>query len=582
MSEPSVRNAAWLLAILYVARLSSPASAAPAATDAGQKPLYFREMLAGSGITYRNVSGEMAKRTLLSSLGAGACLLDYDDDGDGDLYLVNGASLDEGTVHEVTSNQLYRNQGSWKFQEVGPAAGVADRHWGTGCSVGDVDNDGFDDLYVTNVGANALYRNLGDGRFEDITSIAAVGDPLWGSSSAFFDADRDGNLDLYVANYVGGDLMKLPFGCKWFQLTVFCGPYGLEAAPDVFYRNLGDGRFTEASGETGFQLLEPGYGLGVVVGDYDDDGDSDLYVANDSAANFLFQNDGHGKFSEVALLAGAAFSGEGLAQAGMGVDMGDLNGDGRLDLFITNFSHDNYTPYLNVGDGLFTDQTASAGLSKITYFYLGWATRFADFDNDGDQDLFAANGHIYPGVDGSDLKTSYRQRNQVYWNQGDGSLEEVKLAAEDGLSEIESSRGAAFGDVDNDGDTDVVVVNIDGPPSLLRNEVGDQKHWVEFLLVGRTSNRNAIGARLTLDAGSRLQVQEVRPSGSYLSSSDRRVHFGLGSSAHIHRLRIRWPDGDEQELTDLAADRLYRIVQESRAALTTTPSATEQKGIAEQ
>ncbi|MFQ5789908.1 MAG: CRTAC1 family protein, partial [Acidobacteriota bacterium] len=510
------------------------------ATTAANQKLHFAEMLGASGIDYRNVSGEPEKRYIQSSLGSGAALLDYDQDGDLDLYVVNGARLDGTSVVAAEPNRLYQNEGGWTFRDVTEAAGVSHPTWGMGAAVGDVDNDGYPDLYITNIGPNILYRNQGDGTFVEVTAQADVGDDGWGTSAAFFDADGDGDLDLYVANYTDPDVQSLPLpgsrpNCRWFNLDVFCGPSGLQGASDIYYRNNGDGSFTEASREAGL-LAGEAYGLGVVTGDYDGDGDVDLYVANDSVPNFLFQNDGRGVFSEQGLLSGVAYNSEGLAQAGMGVDLGDLDGDGRLDIFVTNFSHDTNTAYRNAGEGLFMDATTDLDLRMDSWFYLGWATRFADLDNDGHLDLFVANGHVYPQVDATDLKTRYRQRNQIFWNNGEGRFEEGVFPAEDALQEIASSRGGAFGDMDNDGDVDAVVVNIDDELSLLRNELPGGGHWLSLRLVGRKSNRDAVGARVTAIAGSLRGEREVHASGSFLSSSDPRLHLGLGERAQVDEL----------------------------------------------
>ncbi|MFQ5790886.1 MAG: FG-GAP repeat domain-containing protein [Acidobacteriota bacterium] len=342
----------------------------------GEEPLWFSERRARSGIDYVNVSGDLDKRFIVSSLGGGAALFDYDGDGDLDLYLVNGSGLEERTAVPAGPNRLYRNEGNWIFSDVTAQAGVADGGWGVGCAVGDFDNDGLPDLYVTNIGENVLYRNLGDGTFLDVTSRAGVGHPSFAGSSAFFDAEGDGDLDLYVANYVATDLADLPVPgqeptCLWFGLEVMCGPRGLEAAADVFYLNHGDGTFSEDTEGTGLLVDSNAYGLGVVSGDYDGDGDTDLYVANDAMPNFLFQNDGEGSFRDVGFLSGVAYNAEGATEAGMGVDFGDPNGDGHLDILVTNFSHETNTLYLSSGRGTFTDATSEMSLSTPSLSLLG-------------------------------------------------------------------------------------------------------------------------------------------------------------------------------------------------------------------
>jgi hypothetical protein len=528
--------------------------------------VHFTDVLERSGIDYRNVSGEPEKRYILSSLGSGAALFDYDEDGDLDLYLVNGARLVEGKQVSAGPSRLYRNEGDFVFRDVTLVAGVGFEGWGTGCAVGDYDNDGHPDLFVSAIGANVLYRNLGDGTFVEVSSRSGLNQTGFGASAAFFDAEGDGDLDLYLTRYVDPDLSRIltpgsPGGCRWFELEVFCGPNGLRALPDSFYRNEGDGSFAEATRAAGFSEPGPAYGLGVVVGDYDDDGDPDVYVANDSVPNFLFQNDGRGFFSEVGLLSGVAYSGDGLAQAGMGVDIGDLDGDGLLDFFVTNFSHDSNTPYRNRGRGLFADVTSEANLRLASWYYMGWATRFADLDNDGDEDLFVVNGHVYPEVDRADLKTNYRQPNQVFWNRGDGRFDEARFPQGDALTKTASGRGGAFGDIDNDGDVDAVIVNIDDRPTLLQNELPGRGNWLGLRLIGRAGNREAIGARVTLRAGSRSQVKEVHSSGSYLSSSDPRLHFGLANQERVDELVIRWPGGSSQKLTGIAAKQHLTLLE---------------------
>jgi hypothetical protein len=528
----------------------------------------FVEMREHSGIDYVNVTGEKEKRFIVSSLGTGAALFDYDQDGDLDLYFVNGAPIVGVETKEGPGSRLYRNQGGWTFEDATEETGVGHRGFGQGCAVSDFDNDGFPDLYVTGINGNVLYRNRGDGTFADITDSAGVGYRSWGTSAAFFDADADGDLDLYVANYADPDVKKLPLpgsapNCRWLGIPVFCGPTGLVGARDVYFRNDGARRFVEASRESG--LLDPGeaYGLGVVAGDYDGDGDADVYVANDSMPNLLFQNDGSGHFNETALFSGVAYNTDGLAQAGMGVDFGDLDGDGNLDVFVTNFSHDTNTAYRNLAGGVFADATAEMNLRMASWFYLGWATRFVDFDNDGDEDLFVANGHVYPEAHQGDPNTAYAQRNQIFWNRGGGTFDEGEFSQDDAMAEVRSSRGAAFGDVDEDGDTDVAVVNIDEPPSLLRNDVPGG-HWVGLHLVGTASNRDALGARVVLTSGPRRQMKEVHSSGSFLSSSDSRLLFGLGDRDAADEIRIRWPSGHEERYQNLAAGD-YHLIVESRS-----------------
>jgi len=537
-----------------------------AGTSSPSDGLRFHEMLPVSGVTYRNVSGETEKRFILSSLGSGAALFDYDEDGDLDLYLVNGSTLDGTRVLPGQANHLYRNEGAWSFRDVTDRAGVGDTGWGQGAAVGDFDNDGFGDLYVTNIGPNVLFRNQGDGTFRRVTEEAGVGHDGWGTSAAFFDADDDGDLDLYVANYVDSEPASLPLPgsgptCRWLEHDVFCGPKGLVAAVDVFYRNEGNGLFSETSGEAGFLAPSAGYGLGVVAGDYDGDGDPDLYVANDSVPNFLYRNDGAGRFREVGLVSGAAYNASGLAEAGMGVDLADLDADGLLDIFVTNFSSETNTFYSNRGGGTVVDATSESRLEMASLAWLGWATRFVDWDNDGMEDLFVANGHVFPQMEGD-----YRQRNQIFLNQGDGQFSEATFSPGDAMETVASSRGGAFGDLDNDGDTDAVIINIDDAPSLLRNDTAGQGRWLGLRMIGRGANRDAVGTRVTVTAGTLRQIKEVHPSGSFLSSNDPRLYFGLGAAQHVQSIHITWPNGAEQSLGPTASDQLLVVVESGETA----------------
>jgi hypothetical protein len=525
----------------------------------------FVDMLEPSGIDYVNVTGEREKKYIVSSLGTGAALFDYDQDGDLDLYLVNGARIEGTEVKEGGGNRLYRNQGDFRFDDVTAAAGVGLAGFGQGCAVSDIDNDGYPDLYVTQIGTNVLYRNRGDGTFEDVTANSGAGARGWGTSAAFFDADADSDVDLYVAYYAEHDVSKLPLpgsgaSCRFIGVPVFCGPTGLEGAKDVYLRNEGNGRFVEATKDAGLEDVHAAYGLGVVAGDYDGDGDADVYVANDSMPNLLFRNDGKGRFTETALFAGVAYNTDGLAQAGMGVDLGDLDGDGNLDYFVTNFSHDTNTAYRNLGTGVFSDETAVMSLRMPSWFELGWATRLLDLDGDGDEDLFVANGHVYPEAGRADSNTAYAQLSQIFWNQGGGKFEEGEFAPDDAMSRAYSSRGGAFGDIDDDGDPDAAIVHIDDRPSLLRNDAGSG-NWLGLRLVGKSSNRDALGARVVVTSGPLRQTKEVHTSGSFLSSSDPRLLFGLGPRGSADEVRVRWPSGIEERLENLAAGRYHLIVE---------------------
>ena len=516
------------------------------------------------GVDLRNVSGTPAKRVIVESTGAGACFLDYDLDGDLDLYLVNGATLETTGAANPARDALYENDGRSGFRDVTDRAGVGDRGWGGGCAVADYDLDGDPDLYLTHYGADVLYRNEGNATFRDVTTAAGVDDRGWSLGAVFFDADRDGDLDLYVVNYLLFDPEEpgvLTRRCRWKGGDVMCGPRGFVGQADVYYRNDGDGSFTDATVETGVGQ-DTRYGMGAVSGDLDEDGDLDLFVANDSQANLLLVNGGGGRFRDQALAAGVAFSGDGREQAGMGADLGDYDGDGDEDLFVTNFSDDYHTLYRNDGGLLFTDVTAIAGLETVTRSSLGWAGKFLDYDNDGDLDLFVASGHVYPEVETFDPATSYRQRNLLLENDGHGRFADVGHRSGPALAELHVARGAAVGDYDDDGDQDIVVVNDNEPPSLLRNDGGNELHWLKVRLRGTRSNRDGIGARLRLVSGGLRQFREARFGGGYLSSNDPRLHFGLGRNGLVERLEVEWPSGKRQVVTDLPADHLVTLDEE--------------------
>jgi hypothetical protein len=515
------------------------------------------------GVSVLNVSGDASKDYILDSIGSGAAWLDYDGDGNLDLLIVNGSTRDNMKRGGDPMVTLYQNDGNGHFKDVTASAGLTRRGWGMGVCVADYDNDGFPDVYVTAWGPNALFHNNGNGTFTEVTRTAGVGDPRWSTGCAFGDYNKDGYVDLYVANYVAFDERKIPRrgeGCSYMTLPTYCGPMNLPGEADVLYRNNGNGTFTDVTKSAG--INDPGYyGLGVLFADLDGDGWPDIYVANDSVPHFLFHNNRDGTFTERGLLAGVAMSGTGKAQAGMGVDAGDYGGDGNLDLIVTNFSHDYNTLYENSGSGFFTDVSHLTGIARGAASYMGWGTSFVDFDNDGFLDLFFANGHVYPDIDSRGLGTTYLQRKQLFRNLGNKRFQDVTDEVGGGLLLKKSSRGAAFGDFDNDGDIDVLVINLNDRPTLLRNDTPKVNHWVTIRLVGTKSNRDGIGARLRLRAGGRTQTAEVRGDGSYLSHNDMRAHFGLGGADRVQSLEIRWPSGAIDTTQELAADRFYVAVE---------------------
>ena len=504
--------------------------------------------------------GTEEKNYIIERTGSGAGLADYDGDGDLDLYLVNGSRLELTDGETPPKNRLYRNDRGARFTDVTDAAGVGDTGWGAGCLFGDVDNDGDPDLFITNFGPNVLYRNNGDGTFTDVSAAAGVDDARWGSGAAFGDLDGDGRLDLFVANHAVFRKEERPRkDCYWKGVQVSCGPLSHPPETHLLYRNRGDGTFEDVSESSGI-AAKKGYGFGVVMDYFDEDPRLDIYVANDLMENFLFLNEGGFGFRDPGALSGASYVEGGRAQAGMGVDSGDFDGDGRMDLYVTNFSDDYNTLYRNDGQALFSDATFRAGLAAPTFAYLGWATRFFDVDNDGDEDLFVVNGHIWPEVDRVASGTAYHQANQLFLNAGEGKFLEASSAA--GLGGERLGRGAAFGDLDDDGDVDVVVSNMHARVSLLINEGGNEGHWIQLLLVSGVSNREAVGSRVELRTPSGASHhQTLKAGGGYLSSHDLRLHFGLAESVAAESIKLIWPSGRVEELGPLEANRIYVILE---------------------
>jgi hypothetical protein len=519
-----------------------------------EAPIRFTNVAAAAGLTVRNVAGTRTKDFIIDSIGNGAAWFDYDNDGDLDALLVNGSTLEHMKSGGDRMTTLYRNDGAGRFTDITTASGLTRRGWGTGVCVADYDNDGFEDLYITAFGPNVLWHNV---RGRAFTATTQAPDPRWSTGCAFGDYDRDGHVDLYVSNYVRFEPGKVPArgvsACHFMTIKTYCGPRPLDGEPDRLYRNNGKGAFVDVTRAAG--AIEPGYyGFGVLFSDLDDDGWPDIYVANDSTPNLFFRNLRNGRFLEQALQAGVAVAADGREQAGMGIDAGDVDGDGRLDIVKTNFSQDYTTLYHNQGGGLFVDASFRSGLAATLGPNLGWGVGLVDLDNDGLLDLFIANGHVYPDIARTGTST-YRQRNQVLRNLGRlrfRHLDDVGGA----LLDEQSSRGAAFGDYDNDGDIDVLVSVIDDVPMLLRNDTAGG-HWITIALEGTKSNRSAIGTKVTVEAGERRQVAEVRSGGSYISQNDLRLHFGLGDAATVDRLSIRWPSGEVETASRVAGDRVY-------------------------
>ena len=492
----------------------------------------------------------------VETMGSGVCLLDYDNDGDLDIYFAQGAALPGWKGSEQLINRLFQNNdGEWI--DVTEKAGVGDPSYSIGCACGDVDNDGDTDLYVTNFGADIFYLNQGNGTFSDATQAAGIKNKLWGSSAAFFDGDNDGWLDLYVTNYVEYSVDKNPWcGDQQSGRRAYCDPDVFKGIPDKFFHNNGDGTFTDWTDKSGIGN-DRGKGLGVVPGDYDNDGDMDLYVANDKVMNLLYINNGKNSFSEEALFSGVGFNENGRAEAGMGVDFGDMNNDGWLDLFVTNFSGESNTLYINDKNGSFTDKTFSAGLGQPSLNLLGFGTKFIDLDLDGWLDIFIANGHVIDNIAEFNRDYTHAQRKQIFLNRRDGTFKETFRAGD--LNRKSVGRGAAFGDLDNDGDWDVVISNNNGLANLLMNESRIKHNWVNLSLEGIMSNRDAVGSKVILQSESGTQMAWVNPAASYLAANDKRLLFGLGKDTEIETLIVQWPAGKEDTFKNLTVNSFYQI-----------------------
>jgi len=525
---------------------------------------HFRDVSSEVGLTVPHVSTP-DKQYIIESMSGGIGLIDCDNDGRLDIIVVNGSTIEHFRRGGDPLITLYHQDAEFKFTDITQSAGLTRKGWGMGIAVGDYDNDGLPDIYVTGYGGNALYQNLGKCKFQDVTERSRVWASGFSTGSAWGDYDRDGHVDLFVSRYVHFDISKLPsFGsdektCRFKGIRVQCGPWGMQGESDLLFHNRGDDTFEEVSKKAGVDDPSRYYGLGVEWGDFDDDGWPDLYVANDSGPNYLYRNHHDGTFEDLSMLAGIAVSGDGLQQGSMGVDWGDYMRDGRMGMFVTNFTEQPDTLYRNLGKGEFTDVTSAAKLAQPTFLNVGWGTGMVDFSNTGWLDIFIANGHVYPQMDGIAGAARYAEPMQLFRNRGDATFEDISNV----FAEIPnaSRRGAAFGDLNNDGNMDIVVLNMDGPPQLLLNQGGEHNRSILFKLIGTKSNKMAIGAKLTVSAGKIVQTAEVHAGGSYLSSNDPRLHFGLASESHINEVTIRWPSGEKQILRDLSAGFMYTIVE---------------------
>ena len=567
-TKPEPSSKATLIAtVLAFSLIFSPASAiAQTKTLPPTAVPHFEDISRQAGLTASHIS-TAEQHYIIESMSGGIALFDCDDDGKLDIAMVNGSTVERYRAGGDPLVTLYHQEADLKFSNITQSAGLARKGWGMGITVADFDNDGKLDMFVTGFGGSALYRGLGNCKFEDVTERAGVQGSGYMTGAAWGDYDRDGYVDLFVARYVHLDINKLPeFGsnekfCRYRGILVQCGPWGMEGESDLLYHNRGDGTFEEVSKKAGVDDPRHRYGLGVMWGDYDNDGWPDLYVANDAGPNFLYHNKHDGTFEEVGLLTGTALSVDGQELGSMGVDFGDYDHQGRLGIYVTNFADQPNNLYRNLGAQGFSDVGWASKTGQPSYPYVKWGTGFIDFDNDGWLDIFVANGHVYPQVDAIPGGLKYREPMQLFRNLGDGTFEDISTAS--GLAQIPLAcrRGASFGDINNDGNIDILILNVGEPPTLLLNRAENTNHRVLFKLIGRKSNRAAIGARVTITAGNLTTFNEVKAGSSYLSQNDLRVHFGLGAAKKMDTVEVRWPNGKTETLHNVTADAIYTIIE---------------------
>ena len=555
----------------------STRNAAPAPKEAPSgRPFRasFVDVAQSAGLHMRFTSGsEQLKKYIIEANGTGVAFIDYDRDGRQDIFLVNGSRLEGFRDAEAPTNHLYRNEGGGRFRDVTRESGMARAGWGNGVCVADIDNDGFEELYVTYWGKNALFRNNGRGRFTDIAPASGVdgSGKEWSSGCTFFDYDRDGYVDLLVTSYQAFDLATTPppgkgSNCEWKGLPVFCGPRGLPYGKLTLYHNRGDGTFEDVSLKSGVRAVDGCYAFTPAAADYNGDGWPDVYIACDSTPSIMLRNNRDGTFSDIATETGVAFNEHGFEQGGMGLAVGDFLNDGLIHIVKTNFAGDYPNVFRNLGRGIFEDIVVKARLA-VNPQYVGWGIGMADLDNDGWRDLFQVNGHVYPELDAHKGAERYRNPRLVYRNLGGGVFEDVSAIAGPGVAEKKSSRGAAFGDFDNDGDIDVLIMNMGEAPSLLRNDLKSGNHWLKVELQGTKSNRSAIGAIVHVEAGALKLTDLVLSQSSYLSHNDSRLHFGLGSETSASKIVVRWPNGAVESFPGAAASKLVRLVEGSGQTL---------------
>jgi hypothetical protein len=539
--------------------LATAVTATALVSGAGDPPPQFVDIARQAGVLFHHTNGASSEKHLVETMGSGGLFFDYDGDGWIDIFLVDGGSVADATLDRRAHHRLYHNRGNGTFEDVTERSGIQHRAYGMGACAGDYDGDGRPDLYVTNYGPNALYHNRGGGVFEDVTATAHVGDPRWSTGCAFADLDGDGDLDLWVVNYVDADRAHSPLcGDARRGLRFYCHPLKYDPLPSTVYRNDGGGVFTDVSAASGVGALKSN-GLGIVIGDYDDDGRPDVFVANDTMPNFLFHNAGGLRFTETGLVSGIALASDGRARAGMGIDTGDYDGDGRLDLVITNLDFEMHTLDRGLQRGLFGYATIESGIGFPTLPFVGFGVAFLDFDNDGQLDIAIANGHILDNAPQFRAGSTYLQRKLLFRNTTLRRFEEVGRTSGPAFAVEKVGRGLAIGDIDNDGDLDVLVTNNGQDVELLRNDGGNRGNALLVRLRGAAGNTDGIGARIRLTAGSRTQMRDVKAGSSYLSQNDLRAHFGLGTAARADRIEVRWPSGRTDAVSGVAANQIITI-----------------------